>query len=62
MEKQNYPFQLSAKEKSQFLIDAYLTISATHSDIAIDLLVEGLLDGAKKNRAILAGLLLNLLK
>ncbi|SCA58476.1 hypothetical protein AB751O23_AC_00340 [Chlamydiales bacterium SCGC AB-751-O23] len=61
-EKQKYPFQLSPKEKSQFLIDAYLTISDTHSDIAIDLLVEGLLEGARKNRPILAGLLLNLLK
>ncbi|MCH1430046.1 MAG: hypothetical protein GWP59_04405 [Chlamydiales bacterium] len=60
-ERQNYPFQLSPEQKSQFLIDAYFAISSTYSDLALDLLLDGLSEGAVENRPILAGLLLHLL-
>ena len=51
-------FQLTPEETSRLLIEAYLTLASQYEDKGIHILLNALMDGNKKNRYVLAGLLL----
>ena len=55
-------YLLTPKETSRLLIEGYETLAESHTMDAIDLLVEAIKGGNKKNRYVLAGLLLKVIQ
>ena len=51
-------FELTPEEHSRLLIECYQTIAMEHDESSIDVILEGLATGHSKNRAVLAGLLI----
>lgn len=54
----NTAFELTPEENSRLLIECYQTLTLTHEENCIDILLEGLKTGNGNNRPILAGLLI----
>lgn len=51
-------YELTPEEHSRLLIECYQTIALEHDERSIDIILEGLKSGHGKNRAVLAGLLI----
>lgn len=54
----NHATDLTPEENSRLLIECYQTLALEHTNLGIDLLLEGIKTGEKANQPILAGLLI----
>lgn len=52
-------YELTAEENSRLLIEIYLAFADRHDEFALDQILDGLIHGNIKNRAVLSGLLLH---
>jgi hypothetical protein len=57
LKEKSTPFDLTPEEHSRLLIEAYQSLALEHDENSIDIILDGLKNGHLKNRAVLAGLL-----
>ncbi|MBS0620445.1 MAG: HEAT repeat domain-containing protein [Verrucomicrobia bacterium] len=60
--EKNSHYELTPEEHSRLLVECYQTLVLCHDEKSIDILLDGLQSGHSKNRAVLAGLLIQALQ